>query len=295
MRVSDLLAMSASARRDCHLVSREPQFYSPFHHRMNFAHDHNRRAWDAMARRQARFTRPAGDDDYSSPLSRVDGMGWLGDVRNKKLLCLAAGGGRQGPMYAAAGADVTIVDISQEMLDLDRQVATEKGLKLRTIQASMDDLSMFASGEFQIVIQPVSTCYVPKLRPVYDQVARICGGGAIYVSQHKQPASLQADAAPSPRGYELIEPYFRSGPLPAVTGSLHREEGTMEFVHRWDELLGDLCRAGFAITDVMEPHHADATAAPGTFAHRSQYVPPYIRIRSVRNDEAGPPAVVLPT
>lgn len=250
---------------------------------MTTPHDHNRKAWDARVRRAARFTRPAADQEFADPLGAVDAAGWLGgSIAGRRVLCLAAGGGRHGALYAAAGARVTVVDISGEMLALDRQVAAERGLELRTVETSMDDLSCFASAEFDIVIHPVSTCYVPDVGAVYRQVARVTAPGGLYISQHKQPTSLQASVDPSPHGYELVEPYYRQGPLPAVTGSAHREEGTLEYLHRWEALLGLLCRAGFAIEDLVEPMHADTSAAVGSFAHRGQYVAPYVRVKARR-------------
>src|SRR5207244_12289015 len=126
-------------------------------------HAHNRRAWDERVRERDCFTRPAKDKDFVDPLKTVDGLGWLGgDIRGKKLLCLAAGGGKHGPLYAAAGAIVTVVDISAAQLELDRAVAAERRLELKTVEASMDDFGMFVAGEFDIVIQPVSTCYLPE-------------------------------------------------------------------------------------------------------------------------------------
>ena len=108
----------------------------------------------------------------------------------------------------------------------------------------------------------------------------------LYISQHKQPGSLQAAFEASPHGYELVEPYYRSGPLPPVAGSLHREEGTLEFLHRWEELIGGLCRAGFVVEDLNEPPHARADAESGTFAHRSRYIAPYVRIKARRTGES---------
>jgi SAM-dependent methyltransferase len=246
-------------------------------------HDHNRRAWDEMVQGKQRFTRPARDEDFADPLKTVDALGWLGtSIRGQKVLCLAAGGGKHGPLYAAAGAITTVVDISAAMLELDREVATERRLELRTVEASMDDLACFAAGEFDLVVQPVSTCYVPQIGPVYAEVARITRPGGLYVSQHKTPQSLQADVQPGARGYELSEPYYRTGPLPAVVGSRHREEGTLEYLHRWDELIGLLCRSGFVIEDLVEPLHAKADAAPGTWEHRSRYVAPYVRLKARR-------------
>jgi SAM-dependent methyltransferase len=250
---------------------------------------HNQHAWDQRVRNRQRFTQPAPEEDFADPLKTVDPMGWLGgNLAGKRVLCLAAGGGRHGPLYAAAGGEVTVVDVSAAQLALDREVASQKRLTLRTIQASMDNLGMLETASFDVVIQPVSTCYVPDLAPVYREVARVTRPGGLYISQHKTPASLQADTTPSSRGYELIEPYYRRGPLPPVVGSLHREEGTLEYLHRWEELLGLMCRAGFVIEDLVEPLHAKADAVPGSFAHRSRWVAPYVRVKARRTELAPP-------
>lgn len=244
-----------------------------------------------MVVRKQRFTRPAKDEQFIDPLPQVDPLGWLGgSVQAQKLLCLGAGGGKHGPIYASAGAIVTVVDISAAMLALDREVATERGLVLRTVEASMDALPMLGTAEFDTIIHPVSTCYVPDICAVYREVARILRPGGLYISQHKSPTSLQADVAPTARGYELLEPYYRSGPLPAVIGSRHREEGTLEFLHRWEEILGGLCRAGMVIEDLVEPLHADLNLTRGSFEHRSAYVAPYVRIKARRRSDV--PATV---
>src|SRR5690606_39216034 len=119
----------------------------------------------------------------------------------QKVLCLAAGGGRQSALYASAGAAVTVLDLSREMLALDQQVARERKLAIRIVEGSMLDLTIFAPGEFDIVVQPVSTCYVPDVTAVYQQVARVVRPGGIYVSQHKSPTSLQTELRPAGDGY----------------------------------------------------------------------------------------------
>jgi len=252
---------------------------------VSFAHDHNKRAWDDRAKRGQVFARPASQEDISKLAPKLATSVWLdGGVVNKRVLCLAAGGGRQAIQYAEAGAIVTVVDISPAMLELDRKVAADRKLNLRVVEASMDDLSQLGDATFDIVIQPVSTCYIPDIRKCYREVARVLTAGGIYSSQHKQPGSLQTTVqmSPSGRGYELQEIYYRATPLPEVIGSIHREAGTIEYLHRWEQLLGELCRAGFVIEDVMEPSHADDKAEPGAFGHRSRYVPPYVLIKARR-------------
>ncbi|MEM7454561.1 MAG: class I SAM-dependent methyltransferase [Planctomycetota bacterium] len=246
------------------------------------SHSHNRSAWDALAKKQDRLAKPARDEDFSDPLKTVDGSGWLGDsIHGKSVLCLAAGGGRQGPIYAAAGAAVTVVDISPAMLQLDREVAAERNIQLRTVEASMDDLRVLSDGEFDIVIHPVSTCYVPDLRPVYLEVSRVLRAGGIYVSQHKQPASLQATVKPETGAYRIVFECGSGQPLPVSNdGNLIREDGTLEWAHSLEMLLGTMCRAGLTIEDIVEPQHAKKDAATGSFGHRARFVPPYVRVKA---------------
>jgi SAM-dependent methyltransferase len=252
---------------------------------------HNARAWDALARDGVALAQPARDDELAQPLATVDPAGWLGgDIRGWRVLCLAAGGGRHSALYAAAGAMVSVVDISGEMLALDRAVALERGFDVRLVQTSMEELSMFGVGEFDLVIHPVSTCYMADVAPVFRAAARVTRPGGLYVSQHKSPASLQASLRPQGADghYAIAERYYRQGPLPPAEPSRLRERGTLEYLHRWEELLGGICRAGFAVEDVLEPMHADPAAEHGSFGHRAQYVAPYVRIKARRGARNGP-------
>ena len=251
---------------------------------------HNARAWDALAAAGAPLARPAVDDAFGDPRGWLGGGGdggrsWLPErLVGLEVLCLAAGGGKHGPLYAAAGARVTVVDLSPAMLELDRQVARERGLDLELVQTSMDDLRMLAAGRFDLVIHPVSTCYLPDVASVFGAVARVTRPGGLYVSQHKSPTSLQATLEPNAVGrWELVVPASHDAPLPASPPSRLREKGTQEFIHALGALLGGICAAGFVIEDVCEPDHAEPGAAVGSFAHRAAFLPPYVRILARRS------------
>ena len=268
------------------------------------AREHNRKAWDKMVVGKRCFTKPANDEDLLNPLATIGAQGWLdGEIANQQVLCLAAGGGRQSAIYAAAGANVTVVDISPAMLELDRQVAQQRGFDLRVIEASMDDLSVFSNAEFDIVIQPVSTCYLPNITPVFMEVARILRSRGIYISQHKQPTSLQTSLQRSENGWTLDQPYYCSGPLPMLPmnqgqGSRLREEGTHEYLHRWEDILGGMCRTGFVIEDFIEPFHADPDADRSSFGDRCHFTAPYMRIKARRSSQVtrsnNKPQLVIP-
>jgi hypothetical protein len=105
----------------------------------------NQKAWNQFAESGSLFAKTATDAECRNPLKTLDGRGWLPDsVAGLNVLCLAAGGGWQSVLYAAAGARVTVVDISDSMLKLDEQECRRRGFPVRTIQASMDELGILA-------------------------------------------------------------------------------------------------------------------------------------------------------
>ena len=167
--------------------------------------DHNARAWDRLAEGRTALANPAADEAFGDPRAWLGSGGaagrpWLPErLDGLHVLCLAAGGGKHGPLYAAAGAKVTVLDVSRAMLELDRQVARERKVDLEILQGSMDDLSMLAGGRFDLVIHPVSTCYVPDVARVFREVARVTRPGGLYVSQHKSAGGRRAGAERSLR------------------------------------------------------------------------------------------------
>lgn len=251
-----------------------------------------RRTYDQMTAKGVPLCQVVSDEDLRDPLATVDGLGWLGgDIRGWKTLCLAAGGGRQSSLYSAAGADVTVLDISPAMLEQDREVARQRGHHVRVIEGSMDDLSMLGVAEFDLVVHPVSTCYLPQIDVVYRQVSRVLRVGGLYISQHKSPVSLQASTRrdTSTGKYVIETPYYTDEPIPAGDGTSGdsvtrrlRETGAMEFVHRWEQLIGGLCRSGFAVEDLVEPDHSKADASANSFADRANHIAPYIRMKARR-------------
>ena len=77
-------------------------------------------------------------------------------LAGKKVLCLASGGGQQGPILAAAGADVTVFDNSTGQLEKDQYAAQRDGLEIKTVQGNMQDLSAFADASFDLIVHPCS-------------------------------------------------------------------------------------------------------------------------------------------
>lgn len=242
----------------------------------------NQNAWNRLSD-GSQFAKVASDEECRDPLKALDGRGWLPEsVAGLNVLCLASGGGWQSILYAAAGARVTVLDLSPGMLELDQREATRRGYSVTTVEGSMDDLSMLRDETFDIVHQPVSTCYVPNIVKVYEEIARVLRDGGLYISQHKQPTCAQITQRTERNQFVIGIEYFHEGPLPKVDDTSYREAGAIEYLHRWDELVGGLCRTGFVLEDLREPRRADYKAPVDHFGYRGRFVPPYVRLKARR-------------
>jgi len=244
----------------------------------------NREAWTLRARQGRPHTQRTSDDALADPLRALDPEGWLGmSIVGLPVLCLGAGGGLQSVLCAAAGAVVTVLDLSPGMLELDVAEARRRGLDVATVEGSFDRRTPFQDTSFDVVLQPVSTCYVPDVLAVYREVFRLLKPGGCYIAQHKQPVSLQAEGLPTGRGYPVVEPYRRAGPLPRVPdGQEHRETDAVEYLHTLEQLIGGLCRIGFVVEGFVEPVRGDPAAEPGSFRHRCVFIPPYLKVLARR-------------
>lgn len=239
----------------------------------------NRNAWRGLAELPAFRQEPPPPP---SPVAREGLDPWLLEILKPgiRVLCLAAAGGTHAPLLASAGARVTVHDFCPELLEIDRQWAARHQVAMDFTEASMDDLERYPSESFDLVLQPVSTCYLPSLIQLHAGLARILKAGGHYIVQHKQPAALQfGGTAHWMEGSANIEGF----PLPPVPpGTPYRESGTQEYLHTLDSLLGGLCRSGFLIRDVRQSVRADAWAPTGTPEQIACFLPPYLQILAMR-------------
>ena len=107
---------------------------------------------------------------------------WLGDLRGKKILGLASGGGQQMPIFAALGAECTVLDYSRSQLESERMVAEREGYSIRIIRGDMTRPLPFADGEFDLIFHPVSNCYIREVKPVWKECWRVLRPGGVLLS-----------------------------------------------------------------------------------------------------------------
>ncbi len=109
----------------------------------------------------------------------------VGPVRGKTLLHLQCHFGIDSLSWARLGAKVTGVDFSERAIELATGVAAELGIDASFIRSNLYDLPQHVDGEFDIVYTSRGVlCWLPRVRPWADVVARFVGpGGSFYVTE----------------------------------------------------------------------------------------------------------------
>ena len=108
---------------------------------------------------------------------------WFGDLKGKKVLGLASGGGQQMPIFTALGAECTLLDYSDAQCNSERLVAQREGYRIEILQADMTKPLPFPDESFDLIFHPVSNCYVEEVEPIFKECYRILKKGGIFITQ----------------------------------------------------------------------------------------------------------------
>jgi SAM-dependent methyltransferase len=253
---------------------------------------YNSEAWDDLVENRNRWTVPVDVEEIQrarrgewwivlTPTKPVP-RSWFPDLHGAATLCLASGGGQQGPILAAAGARVTVLDASPRQLEQDRKVAEREGLVLETIEADMADLSLFADEIFDLIVHPCSNCFVPDVRPVWQECFRVLRAGGILLAGFTNPVRYIFDDERMERGSLEVRhaiPYSDLTGLDGDSGQ-HRildNRQPVEFGHSLEQQIGGQLNAGFLLTGFYEDRydHGEADLL-------SKYLPTFIATRAVK-------------
>lgn len=252
--------------------------------------DYNRRVWNEQVARGNVWTRPVTPEqtaaarrgEWSLLLTETKPVPreWFpADLRGLRVLCLASGGGQQGPILAAVGAHVTVFDNSPAQLAQDRMVAARDGLDLLTVEGDMRDLSAFDDGSFDLVFHPVSNLFVPDVRPVWREAFRVLSSGGSLLAGFMNPVFYIFDL-------DLAEQQGRlevRNALPySDVESLSEEQKqrrlasaeALEFSHTLSDQIGGQLDAGFLLAGLYEDSHQDYVL--------SRYTQTYIATRALK-------------
>jgi len=249
---------------------------------------YNRKAWDDQVAKGNPWTQPvsleqvqaARSGDWSLLLTPTIPVPreWYPPLAGAEVLCLASGGGQQGPLLAAAGAHVTVIDNSPAQLANDQKVAERDDLDLATVLGDMRDLSVFPNGSFDLIFHPVSNIFIPDILPVWREAFRVLRKGGVLLAGFNNPVLYIFDFDKLDQGELVVTkklPYADVNDLsPDQLRKFEKEGLPYEWSHSLDEQIGGQLKAGFVLTGLYED--IDPTSVLG------KTLPTFIATRAVK-------------
>lgn len=197
---------------------------------------------------------------------------WFGELRGKKLLGLASGGGQQMPIFSALGAKCTLLDYSARQCESDRVVAEREGYEIEILQADMTKPFPFEDESFDIIFHPVSNCYVKEVEPIFRECFRVLKKGGIFLGGYDIGINYLFD--------ENEEKVVFSLPFDPLNDEKIYEECIkndwgIQFSHTLEDQLGGQLRAGFTLTDLYEDTNGSGNL-------HDKHVPSFVATRCIK-------------
>ncbi len=247
----------------------------------------NSKAIDSWADNDWIWSRPISSEDFYkakrgdwsvllTPLKFVPAE-WFapfyeqGNLNGAKLLGLACGGGQQMPVFAALGADCTVLDYSEKQLANEQMVSAREGYDINIVKADMTKPLPFEDETFDIIFHPVSNCYIEDVYHVWNECHRVLKRGGIllagldngisYLVEEENPCLTVNKLPYNPLKDEAL--YKRSLQI----------DGSIQFSHTIEEQIGGQLKAGFIITDLFEDTDNTGIGA---------YIPTFVATRAVK-------------
>lgn len=253
---------------------------------------YNRAAWDRNVEQGNRWTIPVSPDVVANarqgklellltPTKPVPAH-WYPPLKDAPVLCLASGGGQQGPLLAATGAKVVVFDNSPRQLRQDRLVAEREGLSLETVEGDAADLPVFADETFGLVFHPCSNCFMPQVRPVWRECFRVLRPGGVLLAGFTNPVRYLFDDERMDNGSLEVR---HSIPYSDVEDLSEKERKRLildkmrplEFGHTLEDQIGGQLDSGFVLTGFYEDRFADKQADV-----LSRYLSTFIATRAIK-------------
>lgn len=189
------------------------------------------------------------------------------------LLGLASGGGQQMPIFAALGADCTVLDYSEHQLASERRVAEREGYNIKRVRADMSQRLPFEDNMFDIIFHPISNCYIEDVYHVWRECFRVLKSGDILLAGMDNGINFlfdDPDADPLVVTHKLpfnpLKDYILFEKYAATDG--------VQFSHTMEEQVGGQLIAGFQLTGLYEDSDAEGNLG--------KHFPQYLATRAVK-------------
>jgi SAM-dependent methyltransferase len=177
---------------------------------------------------------------------------WFPDFPGCKILGLASGGGQQMPVFAALGAECTVLDYSKKQIKSEKLVAEREGYPIRTVRTDMTKPLPFDDNSFDFIFHPVANCYIEHVIPVWKECCRILKKGGILMAGLDNGINFIFDDTETILTHSLpFNPIIN----PELQKELDKTDDGVQFSHTLEEQIRGQIQSGFSIKDLYEDYN----------------------------------------
>ena len=198
---------------------------------------------------------------------------WFGELKGKRILGLASGGGQQMPIFAALGAICTVLDYSQEQIKSEQIVAERERYNIEIIRGDMTKRLPFEDECFDIIFHPVSNCYVEEVKPIWKECYRVLKRSGILLAGMDNGINFLFAGEDEKEVVNTLP--FNPLKNPEQMKQLEQNDDGVQFSHTLEEQIGGQLEAGFHLTHLYEDTN-------GTGRLHQMNIPSYIATRAVK-------------
>ncbi|MEN6635117.1 MAG: methyltransferase domain-containing protein [Clostridiaceae bacterium] len=197
---------------------------------------------------------------------------WFPDLKGRKLLGLACGGGQQMPLFAAAGAKCTVLDYSERQLESERMVSQREGYEIEIVRADMSKALPFADESFDVIVHPVSNSYIREVEPLWRECFRILKPGGVLLAGLDNGINYLFDDEETMLTHSLP---FDPVSDPALMEELQATDSGVQFSHTFEEQVGGQLKAGLVLTHLFEDYNSEGRLC-------ELHIPTFLATRAVK-------------
>ena len=152
------------------------------------------------------------------------------------------------PVFAALGADCTVLDYSDRQLGSEKLVSEREGYDINIVKADMTKTFPFPEECFDIIFHPVSNCYIKDVYHVFRECFRVLKKGGVLLCGLGNEVNYLVNEDKT-----MLVNKMPFDPLqdPEYMKQLQEDDDGVQFSHTVEEQIGGQLKAGFLLTDIF--------------------------------------------
>jgi len=183
---------------------------------------------------------------------------WFLPFKGLKILGLASGGGQQMPIFAALGAECTVIDTSDKQLESEKMVSEREGYHINIVKGDVTERLPFDDESFDLIFHPVSNVYMEDVYHVFREAFRVLKKGGRMLSGLDNGVNFMVDEDETKIVHKFpFNPLKNKDQLDFLSSI----DSGIQFSHTLEEQIGGQLKAGFILKDIFEDFNTEGHIA----------------------------------